>query len=215
MSSSQNPPVASSSEPPAARPNVEKIGFRPLNVSRREPDPGGVVLTMSSAERMRRFEPLRYSLMSRMSSPRPGIAAASVSCMPRAAARCWLMSASMATTGRPCDVRRRQKSEASVVFPLPPFPTKAMRISLAGSAQPEELERVSQYRESRLLGDRLLLRVEVAVEVDVDDRVAADANDVMVMTFVLQFVARRPVAEGDLLDESLPGEESDLAVERG
>ncbi|CAM5261900.1 hypothetical protein SCYAM73S_03981 [Streptomyces cyaneofuscatus] len=55
-----------------------------------------------------------------------GSAAASASSRPRAAPRCWLMSASTATTWASLAARWRMKSEDSVVLPLPPFPTKAI-----------------------------------------------------------------------------------------
>ena len=49
---------------------------------------------------------------------------------PSAMARCWLMSASTATTGRPCAARKRLKAAAVVVLPLPPLPTNAMRTAV-------------------------------------------------------------------------------------
>src|SRR2546421_116165 len=61
-----------------------------------------------------------------MLSPSVGQASASSSVAPSATARCWLMSASMASTGRPASARYATNSDDSVVLPLPPLPTNAI-----------------------------------------------------------------------------------------
>ena len=48
---------------------------------------------------------------------------------PSASPRCWLMSASMATTGSPSAARCQVNSDDSVVLPLPPLPAKAIFIA--------------------------------------------------------------------------------------
>jgi hypothetical protein len=81
---------------------------------------------LASAEVIRGLVPRRYSLILGRWSPIAGIEAAAASSRPSAAPRCWLMSASMATTCAPAAARCRMNSEDSVVFPLPPLPANAI-----------------------------------------------------------------------------------------
>jgi hypothetical protein len=83
--------------------------------------PRGVVLTMALAELIRGLVPRRYSLISARCAP-----IGRGSHEPGASARCWLMSASMATTGSPRAARCRTNSADSVVLPLPPLPANAI-----------------------------------------------------------------------------------------
>src|SRR4051794_14162669 len=78
---------------------------------------------MASAEEIRGLSPRRYPLMAGRCSPSAGTFSSSAS--PSATARCWLMSASMATTGSPAPARWRMNREDRVVLPLPPLPTNA------------------------------------------------------------------------------------------
>ncbi len=123
-------PVAISRTSPSSsrtgRAHASYTGLSSRTRSSREPAPGGVVLIIVSAETIRGLVPRRYSLMSGRCAPIAGSAAASASDRPSAAPRCWLMSASTATTGASLAARWRMKSEDSVVLPLPPFPTKAI-----------------------------------------------------------------------------------------
>ena len=104
---------------PTARPWTGSV---PPSRNSRDPRPGGVVLTITSAEVIRGLPPRRYSLISGRCAP---IAGGSL-VAPSASPRCWLMSASIATTGSPWPARCRTNSDDNVVFPLPPLPTNAI-----------------------------------------------------------------------------------------